>query len=581
MRSLFLRKTFLQVIALSLSIFFLVPASAFANTLTLTPDSGSYSIGKTIPVTVYVSSPGESVNAVSGTLSFPTDKLQAVSASKAGSILTLWVSDPEFSNSAGTVSFEGVVPNPGFQGASGKIVTVFFKVIGSGTATVKWNSGSVLANDGSGTNILKNLNTATYTLSGSAPVDIVPVVDVPVVVPKPASGSVVITSSTYPDQRKWYSVTDGKFSWKMSENVTAVKVLASKLSNSTPTVVYDPPIDQKEIKDIEDGVWYLHVQPKTAAGYGPVSHFEFRVDSTPPESFVIKPAVSEDGTDPKPKFNFIATDSTSGIDHYTVAIDDKAPVVWRDDGSGVYQVPDLDPGKHSLLAKAYDEAGNSTPASTDFLVTGIDAPKITYYSETVKASGALLVKGTTLPNGTVEITLAKDGVEPLVRTVKADGDGVFTTAVDTAKLQSGAYDLTAVAMDDRGARSERTAPKTVLINASWLQTVGSTLVSALAVAVPVVALLILLAIALMNGFHRVRMTNRRFGQELQNVERLVDKAFALLKEDVEDSVRLLERTKNRRRLTEEEDAIVERLRVNLRDAEKVIHGEIRKIDREL
>src|SRR4051812_20692477 len=103
MRSL-LQKAFL----LSL---FVLPFGAHANTLGLSPDSGSYTVGKTFPVSVYVTSTAQSVNAVSGTLSFPTDKLQVVSISKASSILTLWVSEPSFSNVAGSVSFEGVVPN--------------------------------------------------------------------------------------------------------------------------------------------------------------------------------------------------------------------------------------------------------------------------------------------------------------------------------------------------------------------------------------------------------------------------------------------------------------------------------------
>jgi hypothetical protein len=560
-----------------------------ADTLTLSPASGSYSVGKSFPVTVYVSSPSQSVNAVSGTLTFPSDKLQVVSVSKTGSVLSLWVSDPSFSNTDGTVTFEGVVPNPGFQGSAGKIVTVNFKVIGGGSASVKWSTASELANDGNGTNILKNLNTATFSLGG-APVPAPTTVDTTPV--RSSSGGIVITSSTYPDPKRWYTANQGKFSWRLSDNVTAVKLLVGKLPNSDATVLYDPPIEEKTVSNMDDGVWYFHLAVKTAQGYSPTTHYKFNVDSTPPESFNIKAVDSDDETDPRPQFGFNAVDSISGIDHYTVEIDSNDPVTWRDDGSGVYQPPALPPGGHTLLAKAYDAAGNSTPASVDFNILPIPGPKITSYTEKVKESSPMVVKGTADPNVKVEVRLERAGLsklvssgdstnDTLVQSVSVADDGTWSVGMNTGKLGSGAYNLTAVSVDNRGARSEPTSAETVLVNANWLQSLGSSLLSILAVTIPIIALLYFLWLAIMHGFHRVRMTNRKFRSEIEHVERLVDKAFLLLKEDVEDSIRLLEHTKSRRRLTGEEEAIIERFRANLRDAEKVIHTEMKKLEDEV
>ena len=77
---------------------------------------------------VLVSSADQSMNAASGVISFPQDKLEVASISKTGSIFTLWVQEPTFSNSAGAVTFEGIVLNPGFMGANGKAITINFKV---------------------------------------------------------------------------------------------------------------------------------------------------------------------------------------------------------------------------------------------------------------------------------------------------------------------------------------------------------------------------------------------------------------------------------------------------------------------
>lgn len=159
-------KTFSIPLLLALS---LLPQVSHADTLFISPSSGSFKVGQTFSVRISVSSTVQAVNAVSATLSFPNDKLQVTSISKIGSILNLWVEEPSFSNSQGTVSLEGVVPNPGFRGSSGPVVTVNFRVIETGTAEMHFSSGSLLANDGYGTNILRNKGTATFTLL-SAPV---------------------------------------------------------------------------------------------------------------------------------------------------------------------------------------------------------------------------------------------------------------------------------------------------------------------------------------------------------------------------------------------------------------------------
>ncbi len=554
---------------------FWFPVQTFAANLNLSPDAGLYSVGKTFPVSVYVSTPSASINAVSGSLTFPVDKLQVVSVSKVSSILTLWVSDPSFSNSAGTVDFEGVVPNPGFIGSSGKIVTINFKVIAPGSASVKWKAGSVLANDGNGTNVLQNLNPANYSLGGAAPTTEKP----PAQVVPVEAGGMKITSSTYPDSNKWYTESTGKFSWNVPDGVGAVRMLVGKLSNSIPSIVYEPPIDTKQVNDTGDGVWYFSLQGRTGSTWGAVSRYMFKVDSTAPESFTIKALATDDPTNPTPQFSFIATDSTSGIDHYTIETDGNSPTNWSDNASGVYTSKVLGPGKHTILAKAYDGAGNSAPAAVDFTILGIEIPKITSYTDDVSSSRPLIVKGTALPNVTVKVILSRatslgnlfsnasaDSV-PYTQTTGSDDNGSWSLSVETNKFESGVYDLSAVAIDSRGAQSFPTATKTVSINSSWWQSAGSSLIRFFAIAIPALALLFVLIIVSLHGFHRVRRTGSRLLQQVQDIERLADKAFFQLKQDVEDSVKLLEGTRNRRPLTIEEDAIIKRMRRSLSELE--------------
>lgn len=123
--------------------------------------------GDHFTVAVLVSSPQETLNAAGSIISFPAKLLSVDSVVNTPSILTLWVEQPTFSNALGTVSWTGVVPNPGFTGSTGHILSIGFTAKNTGTATLAFTSSSVLANDGSGTNILTAANPATVSISAS------------------------------------------------------------------------------------------------------------------------------------------------------------------------------------------------------------------------------------------------------------------------------------------------------------------------------------------------------------------------------------------------------------------------------
>lgn len=290
-------------------ILFVVPTFASAASLFVSPEVGSYSVGKTFSIRVRVSSP-QSINAVSGAIGFPSDKLQAVSVSKAGSVLTLWVQDPLINNASGRVSFEGVVPNPGYQGDGGLVVSVTFKVLKTGNAEITFANGAVLANDGNGTDLLT---------------------------------------------------------------------------------------------------------------------------STPPASYSL------------------------------------------------------------LEAPAVNEVPQSAPQA------------------------------------------------PVAEVV----------------------------------------PETPIIDTTIVRPVSSSILTFLAIVVPLIVLVFLIILGVMHGFHKVRVTNKKFINELRDIERVVDRAFELLQEDVEESIRVLERTRKRRSLTNEEDEVMKKLKQNLRDAESIVQSKVKKMEEDM
>jgi len=150
-------------IFISIALLILLPKISSAAVLYLSPSSGTYNVGDTISMGVYVSSTDQAMNATEGTVSFPNDKLSVISISKSGSIISQFYPEPSFSNLSGTVKFSGIDPDPGYRGSQGKIITIIFRVKAEGVSSLIFSDGSVLANDGFGTNILTKTNGAQFS----------------------------------------------------------------------------------------------------------------------------------------------------------------------------------------------------------------------------------------------------------------------------------------------------------------------------------------------------------------------------------------------------------------------------------
>ena len=74
------------------------------------------------------------------------------------------VNEPVISQNSGNVYFAGVILNPGYKGGGAKIFSVNFRVKASGDAFITVANGSVLANDGSGTQVLSSIFGGRYKL---------------------------------------------------------------------------------------------------------------------------------------------------------------------------------------------------------------------------------------------------------------------------------------------------------------------------------------------------------------------------------------------------------------------------------
>ncbi|MDO8524600.1 MAG: cohesin domain-containing protein [bacterium] len=363
-----------QVVFLVACCLLFISSCVQAASLSFSPSAGSYTVGNTFSVNVYVSSADQAMNAASGAVSFPADKLEVVSLSKVGSVFSLWVQEPSFSNTSGVANFEGVVLNPGFLGASGKIVTLNFKAKSSGSATISFASGSILANDGQGTNILTAMKSALFNIQPAQPQASEPKSAPALGVPQ----APVIFSPTHPNQEKWYSNNKPKFAWQLPSNATAVRMLFDKYPSSPPVVLYSQPVFEKQLDEVVDGVWYFHCQFKNESGWGKVGHFRFQIDTQPPEAFSIVSEEGEKTENPQPAILFDTVDKLSGIDFFKLKINDGNLTIPAENKlkNNPYSLPLQSPGKKTIIVQAFDKAGNFFSTSTELEIVAPNQPVI-------------------------------------------------------------------------------------------------------------------------------------------------------------------------------------------------------------
>ncbi len=250
---------------------------ASAATLNVSPTTGNYTVGSTIALTVSVSS-DTAINAISGTLSFSEDILAVTSISNASSILTLWMQEPTYSNSTGKINFEGILFSPGFTGSGGNVFTVSFQTVASGIARVTFDHGSILVNDGTGSNIATALGGALFTVATST-------ASTPSTISTPSTSSLStsvpsapqVTSSTHPDETQRYPFADPVFSWDLPLDITDVNIFGDHNPTTDPGTKSDGLFYRYTYHDVEDGQWYFHIRLKNSAGWGPTTHFAFNI----------------------------------------------------------------------------------------------------------------------------------------------------------------------------------------------------------------------------------------------------------------------------------------------------------------
>jgi len=168
LKNVFLNKSF--CLTSLLFSFFVFPLSASAATLFVAPQSKDIRVDDTFIVLVNTNTQGTAINAASVDIKFDQNLLSAQSVGYSNSIFTLWAEEPKYSNLAGNIHLSGGLSSPGFTGSNGAILRITFKARAVGQTQISLENGSVLANDGIGTDVLSSVQGSSITINKALPV---------------------------------------------------------------------------------------------------------------------------------------------------------------------------------------------------------------------------------------------------------------------------------------------------------------------------------------------------------------------------------------------------------------------------
>jgi hypothetical protein len=132
------------------------------------PEKHQYRTNEIFPMKIEISGINTAINVVQADITFDPEVLEVVELSIKESFATIFV-QKDINNSLGYVRLSGGIPSPGYSKETGTFGTIYFKAKSSGLANVAFLPTSmVLADDGRGTNVLKNFPSVSYIIKPEA-----------------------------------------------------------------------------------------------------------------------------------------------------------------------------------------------------------------------------------------------------------------------------------------------------------------------------------------------------------------------------------------------------------------------------
>ena len=313
-----------------------------------------------------------------------------------------------------------------------------------------------------------------------------------------------------------------------------------------------------------------------------MAHYRLAVDSEKPTDFSISLSENADLSNPTQLITLDATDETSEVTRFLVQVDGAEPYEFIDEtASGTLELTGLEPGHHTLIIEAFDAAGNSIISTFSFAILAFDRPQFTDFPSQISSDVIPVLAGITRPQSevTVQVRQLTNASESAVQEylVSSDKNGVFRFIPD-GKLTNGVYEITAVAVDQYGAKSEPSDPIRVAVQDPGYIQIGTLIISFLSVLVPLIALVLLLILVVWYFIFRLRKIRTVVTKETKEALTILEEEFTALGTTLAENEMALSKSRKTKKLTKAEAELVVAMQETLKSSKERIRKEIDDVD---
>jgi len=262
------------------------------------------------------------------------------------------------------------------------------------------------------------------------------------------------------------------------------------------------------------------VRFKNDIGWGPTTHYRIGVDTESPLPFELTTNESIVSDDPNLVLYFKTTDAISGISKYQIKTGSGDwEIIPVKDFKGSFTHHDGEPGKHVIIVRAVDGAGNSIEDSLEHEVLPLASPTFTFATDKLFSDEAkgLSFKGTARASTEI-ILLIKQGdalVSSNTVSVNKDGNWEFTYS---EPLRNGRYTASIQNKDLRGALSLTVTAPEIRVTGRYTSTI--------------IVLVVVLFTTIIVGYLFYKNRRARTALRIQVAERDAANVFKMIEADV-------------------------------------------------
>jgi hypothetical protein len=285
----------------------------------------------------------------------------------------------------------------------------------------------------------------------------------------------------------------------------------------------------------------------------------------------------EDPTDPQPVLFFETTDELSGIEYYELTIGQGEPFQVRGiTKKNPLKLPPQAPGKHLVVVRAFDKAGNFTDAKKEIEILPIGTPEIKSCPRSIYPNSSLTLEGKSVKNAKLRVFLQREGEEPVLKEIKAAENGEWAFTSDP--LKEGKYKAWVEAQDERGALSLPSKACEFYVGLPTFLRFGKIAIDYLTIMTTLIVIIIGLLLIIFYAWYRISVWRKKMRAETKEAAQAVLAAFKALREEVQEQIEYLD---GKPGLTDSEAKVRDKLKEALDISEKFIGKELEDIEKEL